>query len=223
MSFAPTHRHGRSTVQPAITGPKTTSAGPVGSHTVASMDIIPLVSSRVDMALPAEGSTYATAAVDTPIGRFALAALAAGLTHVQFAGSRHLPHLVDCPGADATARDHVDTAARALHEYFAGTRRGFADLVLAPRGTPFELRVWEALRTIPFGATRSYGEIARQVGEADAARAVGVANNRNPIAIIIPCHRVIGADGGLVGYGGGLRRKAWVLAHEGTRTLSLFP
>jgi methylated-DNA-[protein]-cysteine S-methyltransferase len=100
-----------------------------------------------------------------------------------------------------------------LEEYFAGERQEF-ELDLAPSGTPFQLSVWRALRAIPYGETASYGEIAAAVGQPGAARAVGGANNRNPIAIVVPCHRVIGASGSLTGYGGGLPRKERLLALE---------
>jgi methylated-DNA-[protein]-cysteine S-methyltransferase len=102
---------------------------------------------------------------------------------------------------------------RQLDEYFAGQRREF-DVPLAPAGSEFERRVWAALLEIPYGETASYGEIARRVGAPDAARAVGVANARNPIAVIVPCHRVIGANGTLTGYGGGLERKRLLLDLE---------
>jgi methylated-DNA-[protein]-cysteine S-methyltransferase len=100
-----------------------------------------------------------------------------------------------------------------LAEYFDGRRRRF-DLPLKPIGTPFELAVWRALEAIPYGETISYGELAARIGRPEAARAVGVANARNPIAVIIPCHRVIGADGSLTGYGGGLERKRLLLDLE---------
>jgi methylated-DNA-[protein]-cysteine S-methyltransferase len=100
-----------------------------------------------------------------------------------------------------------------LGEYFAGTRRSFT-LPLSPQGTDFQRAVWAALLEIPYGETRSYGEIARAVGKPGAARAVGMANNRNPLPVFIPCHRVIGADGALVGYGGGLEKKRFLLALE---------
>jgi methylated-DNA-[protein]-cysteine S-methyltransferase len=105
---------------------------------------------------------------------------------------------------------------RQLAEYFAGTRREF-DLRLAPEGTPFERSVWEELRRIPFGETRSYGEIAQAIGRPGAARAVGRANGANPIPIVVPCHRVIGADGSLTGFGGGLEAKSRLLEIEGRR------
>ncbi len=103
--------------------------------------------------------------------------------------------------------------ARQLSEYFAGERREF-DLPLALRGNEFEVRVWAALREIPYGETTSYGQIARAIGAPTAARAVGLANGRNPISVIVPCHRVIGADGSLIGYGGGLPRKRYLLDFE---------
>lgn len=106
----------------------------------------------------------------------------------------------------------ADTIAQ-LEEYFAGDRNHF-DLPLEPEGTEFQRSVWTALTEIPYGETRSYGEIAAEVGRPKAARAVGMANNRNPIAVIVPCHRVIGAGGALVGYAGGIERKTWLLAHE---------
>jgi methylated-DNA-[protein]-cysteine S-methyltransferase len=105
-------------------------------------------------------------------------------------------------------------AIRQLDEYFAGTRREF-ELDLAPQGTPFQLAVWNALLTIPYGATASYADIARSVGRPNAVRAVGQANGRNPLAIVVPCHRVIGSDHSLTGYGGGIDRKRFLLALEG--------
>lgn len=117
-------------------------------------------------------------------------------------------------GDDLCADDDVlRRARRQLERYFAGRLRDF-DLPLAPAGTPFQKRVWKALSNIPYGTTISYGEQARRVGKPSAARAVGHANGRNPIGLIIPCHRVIGADGTLTGYGGGLNRKEWLLRHE---------
>ena len=103
---------------------------------------------------------------------------------------------------------------RQLEEYFAGSRREFA-LELAPRGTPFQLAVWDALLAIPYGATASYADIARAVGRPNAVRAVGQANGRNPLAIVVPCHRIIGSDHSLTGYGGGIDRKRFLLALEG--------
>ncbi|MBW4622709.1 MAG: methylated-DNA--[protein]-cysteine S-methyltransferase [Cyanosarcina radialis HA8281-LM2] len=100
-----------------------------------------------------------------------------------------------------------------LTAYFAGTLAEF-DLSLQMQGTAFQQKVWQALKTIPYGTTLSYGELARQIGQPQASRAVGLANGRNPISIIVPCHRVIGANGKLTGYGGGIDRKQWLLNHE---------
>jgi methylated-DNA-[protein]-cysteine S-methyltransferase len=116
------------------------------------------------------------------------------------------------PGWTEAAASFADVRAQ-LEEYFAGERTAF-DVSLAPQGAPFELEVWRALEQIPYGETVSYGEIARRVGQPTAARAVGTANGRNPIAVIVPCHRVIGADGSLTGYGGGLERKRLLLELE---------
>ena len=109
--------------------------------------------------------------------------------------------------------EFTEAAVQQILEYFAGTRKTFTVPLHAP-GTEFQQRVWEALRQIPFGEIRSYGEIATAIGEPKAVRAVGTANGMNRIAILIPCHRVIGADGALTGYGGGLWRKDWLLQHE---------
>ena len=103
-----------------------------------------------------------------------------------------------------------------LHEYFAGKRETF-DIPLAPKGTEFQLAVWNALLEIPYGHTVTYSEIARRIGRPSAVRAVGAANGANPIPVIIPCHRVIGSNGTLTGYGGGIERKQWLLALEGRR------
>lgn len=107
----------------------------------------------------------------------------------------------------------IKKAVKQLEEYFEGKRIDF-DLPLFLKGTPFQLDVWEALSTIPYGETRSYKQIAKQINNPKASRAVGLANNRNPISIVIPCHRVIGADGKLVGYGGGLAIKEYLLEME---------
>lgn len=115
--------------------------------------------------------------------------------------------------ADGAERALLSEAFRQLEAYLDGRLTVFS-LPLAPAGTPFQRRVWAVLETIPYGETWSYQRVAAAVGNPKAARAVGMANNRNPVAIVIPCHRVIGADGSLVGYDGGLSRKAWLLALE---------
>jgi methylated-DNA-[protein]-cysteine S-methyltransferase len=116
---------------------------------------------------------------------------------------------------DVAAGQHrvLDTAVRQLEEYFDGDRLEF-DLPLAPTGTEFQRQVWLALRAIPFGETISYGEQARRLGDRNKSRAVGAANGRNPIPIVVPCHRVVGSNGHLTGFGGGLGIKAWLLEHE---------
>jgi methylated-DNA-[protein]-cysteine S-methyltransferase len=122
-------------------------------------------------------------------------------------------HSFDPPDHWREAKEPFADATEQLDQYFAGQRTEF-DLKLDMRGTEFQKNVWNALLTIPYGETRSYGEIAKQIGRPDRARAVGAANGSNPVSIIVPCHRVIGADGRLVGYGGGLDRKRFLLDHE---------
>jgi methylated-DNA-[protein]-cysteine S-methyltransferase len=107
----------------------------------------------------------------------------------------------------------LDEAVAQLEEYFAGTRREF-DLPLDPQGTPFQQAAWMVLRTIPYGRTISYGQQAMQLGDPKKARAVGAANGKNPLSIVVPCHRVIGSTGHLTGFGGGLEAKSWLLDHE---------
>ena len=130
-----------------------------------------------------------------------------------------LLHFQSGPRAQRPAREWLHDAApfdevvRQLREYFAGTRRVFS-LRLDPHGTPFQLKVWQALQRIPYGETRSYGELARELGHPQGARAVGLANGSNPLAIVVPCHRVIGADGSLTGFGGGLPVKRALLRLE---------
>jgi len=148
--------------------------------------------------------------VATPIGPIVLAATPAGLTHAGFEDS-HPSH----ESGDPETQRHLDAGRQALLEYFDGTRKQFDDLDLAPEGTAFQRRVWQALRSIPYGQTTSYGRVARHIGRPSAVRAVGLANGRNPLPIFFPCHRVIGSNGRLTGYGGGLDRKAWLLRHEG--------
>ena len=149
--------------------------------------------------------------MDSPVGRLRLLAGPDGLRRICFPRERH-PRPDDDEGEHAPAR--LAFARRQLDEYFAGKRRSF-DLPLAPRGTAFQLRVWEALRAIPWGATWSYADLARHLGQPRAVRAVGGANGRNPLPIVVPCHRVIGADGSLTGFGGGLETKSRLLALEG--------
>src|SRR6185503_10926700 len=142
----------------------------------------------------------ATVTIETPLGRYALVASEAGLVQAKPTGAA-----APVSGAANSGAERMLARARAAFErYFAGAADAFASLPVDPQGSEFQRRVWRALREIPLGATASYGEIARKVGSPAAARAVGDANRRNPIAIAIPCHRVIGGDGHLVGYAGGL-------------------
>lgn len=158
-------------------------------------------------------------AVESPVGLIVVAADEVAVRAVEFsdettplAAVKGLSRRLDAELSMAEGTIAGRTAAE-LREYFAGERRAFT-VPLAPRGTDFQKRVWDALGLIPLGETRSYGDVARQVADHSAVRAVGAANGANPIAIIIPCHRVIAADGTLHGYGGGLHRKRWLLDHE---------
>lgn len=163
--------------------------------------------------------------VETPVGSLFVGGSAVGVHRVDFlaeaAEEVHVARLEAAAGEPAL-RDPAAAAeaVRQLRAYFAGGRTAF-DLPLAPRGTDFQRRVWRALLDIPPGQTISYGELARRIGRPSASRAVGAANGQNPIAVVIPCHRVVGADGTLTGYGGGLHRKRWLLEHE-TRAMPLF-
>jgi methylated-DNA-[protein]-cysteine S-methyltransferase len=152
------------------------------------------------------------AELETPVGTLILVAGDLGLRAVLFPGEE-LP-----AGAVAGTHPLLASAEHQLREYFAGERRTF-ELPLDPVGTPFQRHCWLALSSIPYGTTISYGEQARRLGHPRAARAVGAANGRNPISIVLPCHRVVGANGALTGYGGGLEAKRVLLEHE-TRVLT---
>jgi len=157
-------------------------------------------------------------AMPSPVGELLLVASDAGLLAIRFERNRHESAVSasSVPLADASPPEAriLGDARVQLDEWFNGTRTRF-DLPLDLRGTPFQQRVWAELRAIPFGQTISYVELARRVGDPNAVRAVGAANGRNPIPLVVPCHRVIGANGSLVGFGGGLDRKRWLLRHEG--------
>ena len=116
---------------------------------------------------------------------------------------------------DQRVRRPIASIRGVLQKYFAGDCRALDAVAVELNGTPFQRKVWDALRTIPAGSTLSYADLARRIGEPRAVRAVGAANGANPVAVIVPCHRVIGTNGTLTGYGGGLDRKQWLLAHEG--------
>jgi methylated-DNA-[protein]-cysteine S-methyltransferase len=151
--------------------------------------------------------------VPSPVGPLTIVAEQGAITGLYMDAQRHAPQ-PESFGPPADPADEPFAAAAAqLAAYFAGQLTEF-DLPLSPAGTAFQQRVWAGLRAIPYGRTASYGELARNVGSPAASRAVGLANGRNPIAIVIPCHRVIGADGSMTGYGGGLERKQFLLALE---------
>ena len=171
--------------------------------------------------------------MSSPLGLLFLARTERGLRYLEFMDRKSLKRMIGAHEAEhpdakwepslLELKKYVDQ----LDEYFSGNRTEFT-APLDPIGSAFQIQVWNVLRHIPFGETVSYAEVARQIGQPQAARAVGLANNQNPIAIVVPCHRVIGADGSMTGYGGGLPRKRWLLDHETRvakpvgRTLDLF-
>ena len=148
--------------------------------------------------------------IESPIGPLTLVASEAGLQRLAFGAHR--------PDDAVEAPDHplLTRTTTQLAEYFAGTRTTF-DVPLDMTGTPFQKSVWALLQEIPYGTTTSYGALALQLGSLGKSRAVGLANGKNPVAIIVPCHRVIGSDGKLTGFGGGLPMKQWLLDHEGAQ------
>ena len=179
-----------------------------------------------DTETPADAPALVRRIVQTPIGSLELVAGPAGLRAVLWPGedgSRvrravgEAGGLAHGGGGSESDRDraqaHLDQAGRELAEYFQGTRRVF-DVALDPDGTQFQRQAWEVLSTIPFGSTMSYAEQADALGDPNKARAVGAANGRNPISVIVPCHRVVASSGALTGFAGGLDTKQWLLAHE---------
>lgn len=157
------------------------------------------------------------ATLDSPIGRLRAFVRDGVLVVLEFEeGDRALHAGVLRRFPDAAIEDAGSPRVlEPVRRYFDGDLQALDAVACDPGGTPFQARVWKALRTIPVGCTWSYGELARRLGDPKAVRAVGFANGANPIAVVIPCHRVIGANGSLVGYGGGLERKRWLLTHEG--------
>jgi len=162
--------------------------------------------------LPKFQRVVAQARIDTPLGPLVLAATETGLAGAWFDDQKHHPGAIDAP-VDAT-HPHIVRAAQALQAYWRGRPQSF-DLPLDAEGTAFQHAVWQALCTIAPGELSTYGEIARRIGRPSAVRAVGAAVGRNPLGIIVPCHRVVGRDGSLTGYAGGLHRKQALLVHEG--------
>jgi methylated-DNA-[protein]-cysteine S-methyltransferase len=163
--------------------------------------------------------SYHVMSAPAPIGLLFMARTERGLRYLEFLDRKSIKkviasHAAENPGAEwvASLLD-LKPITEALESYFHGSLRRFS-LPLDPVGTEFQLTVWQALTEIPYAATRSYGDVAKSVAQPRAARAVGLANNQNPLVIVVPCHRVIGADGSLTGYGGGMPRKRWLLDHE---------
>ena len=153
---------------------------------------------------------------NTPIGKLLVATDDSGLRFVMFENNKY-----DAPHREDWKRDKIAThaAREQLLQYFAGNRKKF-DLLLNPVGTDFQKQVWHMLAKVPFGETWSYGQLAHRINSPKAVRAVGAANGRNPIPIILPCHRVIGSNGTLTGFGGGLPTKQWLLEHEGVKSVA---
>jgi methylated-DNA-[protein]-cysteine S-methyltransferase len=172
------------------------------------------MTTRVEQAV-AEGTDAGaqpvfSARFSAPIGEILLVADETGLRELHLPGSFAVGGLSSAAAADCLP---LTKAVEQLEAYFAGELTRF-DLPLVLKGTDFQVRVWRALADIPYARTESYGSVAARIGNAKASRAVGMANNRNPLAIVLPCHRVIGSNGALVGYGGGLWMKDWLLRHE---------
>lgn len=147
--------------------------------------------------------------IDSPLGNLRIVASQDAIHSLTF---------TDLPISNKSDTDLLTSTSKQLDEFFSGVRKKF-DLPLAPEGSDFQQRVWQALQEIPFGKTVTYGELSEKLGDPNAVRAVGTANGKNPIAIIIPCHRVIGSDQKLTGYAGGIERKRWLLQHEGALLL----
>jgi methylated-DNA-[protein]-cysteine S-methyltransferase len=159
------------------------------------------------------------ARLDSPFGPMLAIAQEEGITHIDFVGGKYArrvdPGWVEDPQGPA-----LRACGTQLAEYFAGERTAF-DLPLVPRGTPFQVRVWKEIARVPYGKTISYGELAKRAGAPGQARAAGAATGRNPVGVVIPCHRIVGSDGSLTGYAGGLERKRGLLELEGVLQRSL--
>jgi methylated-DNA-[protein]-cysteine S-methyltransferase len=162
------------------------------------------------MTVSAQAGRRSHTVLDSPVGPITLVGVDGVLAGLYLSEQRHAPPAAVFGGPDPGP---FAEAARQLAAYFAGTRTSF-ELDLALAGTPFQQRVWAELQLIPYGETISYGQLADRIGQPAASRAVGLANGKNPVSIIVPCHRVVGSDGSLTGYGGGIDRKRYLLSHE---------
>jgi methylated-DNA-[protein]-cysteine S-methyltransferase len=163
--------------------------------------------------------------IDSPVGRLAIAAREGRVCLLHFGGvTKSVRAALARWYPDASVQSATDPggAVKMLRAYFDGDIKAIDDVPVEMHGTPFQQKVWAALRRIPAGSTLSYGTLARLIAVPSAVRAVGAANGANPVALIVPCHRVIGSNGTLTGYGGGLDRKRWLLEHEGVRPQTLF-
>ena len=164
--------------------------------------------------------------IETPIGKLVIVADAKGAMRMLWFDDGDEGWHADCerrlPGAALMARRDPFGHSSTLKAYFRGDMEALDRIPVVFSGTPFQNRVWKALRKIPIGTTTSYGALAKKIGEPKAVRAVGLANGSNPIGVVVPCHRVIGSDGSLTGYGGGLPRKKWLLDHEARHCASQF-
>jgi methylated-DNA-[protein]-cysteine S-methyltransferase len=156
------------------------------------------------------------AAITSPVGRLAIAAHDGRVCALWFGTESQVRPLLErwFPGEQISAGKDPGGAVSALTAYFSGDLNALDEVAVELHGTPFQQRVWRQLRSVRAGTTASYAQIARAIGAPHAVRAVGAANGANPVAVIVPCHRIVGSNGGLTGYGGGLDRKRWLLAHE---------
>lgn len=162
---------------------------------------------------PMQPSNLFTRSIATPIGRLDVVAHDTAVVSIWFEHDQHGGRPAPAVRVEPGEHPLLDRAVAQLEEYFAGTRTEF-DLPLDPTGTAFQHQVWDALRRIPFGETITYGQQALMLGDRNKSRAVGAANGKNPIPIVVPCHRVVGSNGHLTGFAGGLDAKAWLLDHE---------
>jgi methylated-DNA-[protein]-cysteine S-methyltransferase len=163
--------------------------------------------------MPIEQIGFSRRTYQAPFGVVTVVGSDLGIRYVLFSDDAHPKPLEQLRISDTAIHDSVNNAITQLEEYFAGTRRDF-ELPLDLRGTEFQVAAWTALADIPYGHTASYGQQAASIGRPKAVRAIGGANGRNPVAIVLPCHRIVGADGSLTGFGGGIEVKKWLLDHE---------
>ncbi len=163
--------------------------------------------------MPIEKIGFSRRTYQAPFGVLTVVGSDLGIRFVMFANDAHPKPLEQLQISDTEIHDSVNVAITQLEEYFSGTRRDF-ELPLDLQGTEFQVSAWNALADIPYGQTASYGQQAASIGRPKAVRAIGGANGRNPVAIVLPCHRIVGADGSLTGFGGGIAVKKWLLDHE---------